>query len=182
MAGIFTRKEISKILSDENLTPEERTDQLFSLYGRAIDDGYVTKSAAQAAQAAAVEQAKADALKEIKTPDVKESAEYKALDAQFNAYRTMQEARSSSDYASVKAKFFDQVYGMIDRSDGAKPVSEQLSEIQKQFEEYFTTNEKPSQPDRPLFGAPPEGGSPTGNGGKSFMDTWGFVPPQNKGG
>ena len=50
MAGIFTRKEISKILSDENLTPDERSDQIFSLYGRALDDGYVTKGAAEAAQ------------------------------------------------------------------------------------------------------------------------------------
>ena len=54
MAGIFTRKAIAAILSDENLTPEERTDQLFSLYGRSIDDGYITKSAAQAAQTAAL--------------------------------------------------------------------------------------------------------------------------------
>ena len=180
MAGIFTRKEIAKILSDENLTPEERTDQLFSLYGRAIDDGYVTKATAQAAQDAAVAQAKADALKDYKAPEVKESAEYKALSDQFEAYKSMQEARSSADYASIKPKFFDQVWGMIDRKDGAKPVSEQLSEIQKQFEEFFTTEGKPSQPDRPLFGAPPEGGTPSGKGGKSFMDTWGFVPQANK--
>ena len=173
MAGIFTRKEIA-------LTPEERTDQLFSLYGRAIDDGYVTKATAQAAQDAAVAQAKADALKDYKAPEVKESAEYKALSDQFEAYKSMQEARSSADYASIKPKFFDQVWGMIDRKDGAKPVSEQLSEIQKQFEEFFTTEGKPSQPDRPLFGAPPEGGTPSGKGGKSFMDTWGFVPQANK--
>lgn len=179
MAGIFTRKEIAKILSDENLTPEERTDQLFSLYGRAIDDGYITKSAAQAAQDAAVAQAKADAVKDFKTPDAKESAEYKALDAQFSAYKAMQEARLSADYAAVKPKFFDQVYGMIDRSDGAKPVNEQLSEIQKQFDEFFL-EEKPSQPDKPLFGGSPSGGAPSGKGGKSFMDTWGFVPPANK--
>ena len=57
MAGIFTRKELSKILSDENLTPEERADQIFSLYGRALDDGYITKGAAQAAQDAAVKTA-----------------------------------------------------------------------------------------------------------------------------
>ena len=56
MAGIFTRKAIAAILGDENLTPEERTDQLFSLYGRALDDGYITKGAAQAAQDAAIAQ------------------------------------------------------------------------------------------------------------------------------
>ena len=79
MAGIFTRKAIAAILNDEALTPEERTDQLFSLYGRALDDGYVTKSAAQAATNAAVETAKAEAVKDFKLPDVKESPEYKDL-------------------------------------------------------------------------------------------------------
>ena len=43
MAGIFTRKALSAILAEET-TPEEKVDALFSLYGRAIDDGYVTKS------------------------------------------------------------------------------------------------------------------------------------------
>ena len=57
MAGIFTRKEVAKIMADENLTPEERTDAIFSLYGRALDDGYVTKKAAEAAQQAAVKTA-----------------------------------------------------------------------------------------------------------------------------
>ena len=57
MAGIFTRKTIASILNNEDLTPEERTDQIFSLYGRAVDDGYITKTAAQAATDAAVEKA-----------------------------------------------------------------------------------------------------------------------------
>ena len=52
MAGIFTRKELAKIMGDENLTPEERVDSIFSLYGRSLDDGYVTRGAAQAAQEA----------------------------------------------------------------------------------------------------------------------------------
>ena len=60
MAGIFTRKSISEIMSNEALTPEERTDQVFSLYGKALDDGYLTKGAAAAAQASAIEQAKAE--------------------------------------------------------------------------------------------------------------------------
>ena len=58
MACIFTRTEIAKILNNGDLTPEERTDQIFSLYGRALDDGYVTKKAAEAAKKAAEEAAK----------------------------------------------------------------------------------------------------------------------------
>lgn len=176
MAGIFTRKEIAKILSDENLTPEERTDQLFSLYGRAIDDGYVTKAAAQAATDAAVTQAKADALKDIKMPDPKESEAYKALEQQFNGYKTMQEARTSEDFANVKGKFFDTVYGLLDHAEGAKPVKEQLADIQTKYEEYFNTEEEAQPAGKPSFGAQTQGSAPTGKTGNSFMDSWGFVP------
>jgi hypothetical protein len=57
MAGIFTRKALADILNNGDLTPEERADQIFSLYGRALDDGYITKNAAQAAQDAAIKTA-----------------------------------------------------------------------------------------------------------------------------
>ena len=49
MAGIFTRPALDKIMQNAELTPEQRTEQVFSLYGRALDDGYVTKKAAEAA-------------------------------------------------------------------------------------------------------------------------------------
>ena len=54
MAGIFTRNALNKIMEDESLTPQQRTEQVYSLYGRALDDGYISKSAAQQAQAALV--------------------------------------------------------------------------------------------------------------------------------
>lgn len=175
MAGIFTRKAIASILNDEALTPEERTDQLFSLYGRAIDDGYVTKNAAQAAQDAAVEAAKAQAVSNFKAPDVKESEEYKTLVSQFDAYKTKQEARLSVDFAGVKQKFFDAVYDRIDRSEGAKPISEQLTEIQKDYEEYFNPEEpKPPQP-APQFGGKTSGSMPTGDGEGTFAKYWGYT-------
>ena len=43
MAGIFTRSALDKIMSNAELTPEQRTEQVFSLYGRALDEGYVSK-------------------------------------------------------------------------------------------------------------------------------------------
>ena len=143
MANIFTRKAVSAILADENLTAEERTERVFSLYGQALDDGYLSKSAAQAAQAAAVEAAKADAIKGIQAPNIKESEEYKALAGQFDAYKAMQTARTSELYKDVKPKFFETVYGMVDRADGAKPEKDQLSEIAGKFEEYFTPAQDP---------------------------------------
>lgn len=138
MAGIFTRPEIAKILGDENLTPDERLDRIMSLRGRDLDEGYVTKSAARAATDSAIEQAKSEWEKNIPKPNIKESEEYKALMNEYAGYKTMQEAKGSEDYKDVKGKFFETVYNMVDKKEGATPVQEQLAEIRKNYEEYFT--------------------------------------------
>lgn len=174
MGNIFTRKALNEIMSNEGLTPEQRTEQVFGLYGRALDDGYIAKTAAQQAQQTALDNAKAEWEKGIKAPDPKESDDYKALQGEFNAYKAMQAARASEDYKGVKSKFFETVYGMVDRKDGAKPVTEQLADIRKGYEEYF----EPVQHQKPTFGAPVEGSMPKGETGavKGFADAWGFVP------
>lgn len=176
MAGIFTRKTISDIMTNEQLTPEERTDQVFSLYGRALDDGYVTKSAAKASMDEALASAKAEWEKGVQHPDPKESDDYKALRGEFDAYKAMQTARNSEDYKGVKGKFFETVYGMVDRADGAKPIKEQLDEIRKGYEEYF--DPEPSGNPKPTFGSPDKGGMPTGDKGavEAFTNAWGFGP------
>ena len=184
MAGIFTRKEIAKIMGDENLTPEERTDQIFSLYGRSLDDGYVTRGAAQAAQEAAIKTAQEAWEKEWNTNhptvNVKDSEEYKALQADFEGYKTRQTARMSEDFKEVKPKFFDMVYDRLDHADGAKPVSEQLADIRKDFEEYFNAPAQAATPapNKPQFGANPEGSMPKGEEGAvaAFTNAWGFAP------
>lgn len=176
MSNIFTRKALNEIMSNEGLTPEQRTEQVFGLYGRALDDGYIAKTAAQQAQQTALETAKADWEKGIKTPDPTESEAYKTLKGEFDAYKQMQQARTSEAFKGVKGKFFEQVYGMVDRKDGAKPVEEQLKGIREQYEEYF---EQPAQPqNKPSFGAPTEGSMPKGETGavKGFTDAWGFGP------
>lgn len=179
MAGIFTRKELAKIMSDDNLTPEERTDAIFSLYGRAIDDGYVTRGAAQAAQDAAIKTAQEAWERDHKPQEinVKETDEYKALLADYDGYKTRQNARNSDEFKGVKPKFFDTVYDRIDRADGAKPVSEQLAEMRKEYEEYFTATADPA-PNKPQFGAKPEGSMPKGDEGAvaAFQNAWGFTP------
>lgn len=174
MAGIFTRKEISKILGNEDLTPEERADQIFSLYGRALDDGYVTRNAAEAAQNAAIESARKEWEKNTPKPNVKESEEYKALQTEFDGYKAKQTARNSAEFAGVKAKFFDRVYDLIDRADGAKSVTDQLAELKKDYEEYF--NPADPAPNKPQFGAKPEGSMPKGEEGAvaAFQNAWGF--------
>ena len=178
MAGIFTRKAIAGILNDDNLTPEERADQLFSLYGRALDDGYITKSAAQAAQDAALATAREAWAKEQPKPNVMESEEYKALQGEYEGYKAKQSARNSEDFKDVKPKFFDRVYDLVDRADGAKPVTEQLAQMRKDFEEYFVAPASDPAPNKPQFGAKPEGSMPKGEEGAvaAFSNAWGFVP------
>ena len=179
MAGIFTRKELTKILGDENLTPEERADAIFSLYGRAIDDGYVTKGAADAAQKAALETAKQAWEKEQKPINVKEQQEYVDLLNEFNGYKTKQTARTSAEFAEVKPKFFDRVYDLVDHADGAKPVNEQLAELKANYEEYFISEKAADPaPKFPQFGAKPEGTMPKGDEGAvaAFTNAWGFTP------
>ncbi len=179
MAGIFTRKEISKILGNDELTPEERTDQIFSLYGRALDDGYVTRNAAEAAQNAAIENARKDWEKTQPKVNVLETPEYKELQGQFEGYKAKQTARNSEEFKEVKSKFFDRVYDLIDRADGAKPVTEQLAALKKDYEEYF--NAADPAPNKPQFGAKPEGTMPKGDEGSvaAFRNAFGFEPKKN---
>ena len=174
MAGIFTRPEIAKILNNADLTPEERADQIFSLYGRALDDGYVTKKAAEAAQKAAIDTAKQEWEKNTPKPNVLESEEYKNLQGEFEGYKAKQTARNSADFAGIKPKFFDRVYDLIDRSEGAKSVPDQLAELKKEYEEYF--NPADPAPAKPMFGAKTEGAMPKGEEGAvaAFTNAWGF--------
>ena len=176
MGNIFTRKALSDIMANEGLTPEQRTEQVMGLYGRALDDGYVSRSAAQSAQETALANAKAEWEKGIVKPDPKESDEYKALQGEFAAYKTMQQARTSEDFKEVKPKFFETVYGMISRDEGAKPVKDQLAEIRGSYEEYFTA--QPANQPKPQFGAPVQGSMPKGeeSAAAGFAKAWGFNP------
>lgn len=174
MASIMTRAAVSKIMGDENMTPEQRTEAVMALYGRALDDGYVSKSAAQTAQETAVNNARAEWEKNVPKPDVKESEEYKSLENEYAGYKAMQKAKSSEEYKGVKSKFFETVYGMVDRGDGAKPVADQMAEIRKNYEEYFETDPEP--PKVPQFGSPDKGAMPKGDEGAAaeFGRIWGY--------
>ena len=179
MGNIFTRKALNEIMANEGLTPEQRTEQVYSLYGRALDDGYIAKTAAQQAQQTALDNAKTEWEKGLKTPDPTESDAYKTLKQEFDDYKAEQTAVASKDYESVKPKFRHTVYGMVDRGDGAKSVEEQLKGIRENYEEYFTPAQQQKQ--SPTFGAPTEGSMPKGETGavKGFTDAWGFGPRKN---
>lgn len=162
MAGIFTRPNVNAIIENAELTPQQKTDELMSLWGRGIDDGFVTRKAAESAQNAAIEAAKQEWEKAQVKPDVKESEEYKALQSDFDNYKVRETARRSDDFKDVKPKFFDTVYDRIDRAEGAKPISEQLAGMKTDFEEWFNPAETPA-PKAPQFGASTSGSMPKGD-------------------
>ena len=180
MAGIFTRTEVAKILNNADLTPEQRADEIFSLYGRAIDDGFVTKKAAETAQNAAIDAAKTEWEKAQTKPDPTQSQEYITLKGQFDEYKSKEAARNSDDFKGVKPKFFDEVYSRIDRAEGAKPIPEQIADMKKSFEEFFVPaeNQTPQPVKFPQFGGQPAGGMPSGAEGATaaFTGAWGFNP------
>ena len=138
MAGIFTRPALDKIMNNGDLTPEQRTEQVFSLYGRALDEGFISKHDAEEATNRAVEAAKAG----IKVPepvDPKTTPEYMEIVKE----RDMLRAIGGDDFQAVKPKFRETVFGMLDRSDKAAAVADQLTGIKEKYEEYFIPEEQP---------------------------------------
>ena len=138
MAGIYTRNEVDKIIRNSELTDEQKTEQLFALHGRALDDGYVSKRAAEDAKTQAVEAAKAG----FKVPDPvdpKTTPEYMEIVKE----RDMLRAIGGDDFSKVKPKFRETVFGMLDRGDKAASVADQLTGIKEKYEEYFVPDEQP---------------------------------------
>ena len=127
-----------KFLTDHGV-PDEQLDAIMNEINTTISNrmtGYVPQSEVQAQIDAA--------LKAVKPPepvDPTTTPEYLKLAEE----RDMLRAISGDDFAEVKPKFRENVYGMLDRSEKAKPVKDQLSGIREKFEEYFS----PAQQDQP---------------------------------
>lgn len=171
MAGIFTRGALDKIMTNADLTPEQRTEQVFSLYGRALDDGYMTKSAAEEAKQAAIEATKAG----FKAPDPidpKTTPEYLELQRENEKLRTI----GGADFSDVLPQYREFAFGKLDRSEKAKPISEQLTAMRESYGEIFTPKQQEQQ--KPQFGAPTQGSMPKGETGAvaGFSNAWNFGP------
>lgn len=144
MAGIYTRSEVDKIIRNSELTEEQKTEQLFALHGRALDDGYVSKRAAEDAKNQAVEAAKAG----FKVPDPvdpKTTPEYQEIARE----RDMLRAIGGDDFSKVKPKFRETVFGMLDRGDKAAAIADQLNGIKEKYEEYFVQDEQQNNDPKP---------------------------------
>ena len=148
---------------------KEQIDFVMTEGNRSLSANYELKSDVQGRIDAAVQAAKGEPV------DVKTSKDYLDIVAE----RDMLRAIGGDDFASVKPKFREQVFGMLDRSENAPTIEEQLKTIGEKYEEYFVPEQKETPPEKPSFGAPTQGSAPSGKTGSSFMDTWGFVPKKN---
>ena len=139
----FTREAVGKIISNAELTEEQKREQIFTLYGTALDEGYVSKRQAEEMKTQAIETTRA----EFKVPDPvdpKTTQEYIALQTE----RDMLRAIGGDDFQSVKPKFRETVFGMLDRSENAPAVSDQLTGIREKYDEYFIPAEAPKDDQR----------------------------------
>ena len=148
---------------------DEQIEFIMTEANRSLAANYAPKSDIQAQIDAAVQAAVAKA----EPVDVKSSEEYLKVVSE----RDMLRAIGGEDFASVKPKFREQVFGMLDRSAEAPSVADQLKTIGEKYEEYFVpeTNAQPEAPAaKPSFGGETKGSAPTGKTGPSFNDTWKF--------
>ena len=153
-------------LKAQGLT-DEQIEFVMTEGNRSLANNYTLTSDVQGRIDAAVQAAQSAPA------DVTASKEY--IDLQNE--RDMLLAIGGDDFAGVKPKFRETVFGMLDRSEKAPAVADQLKAIGEKYEEYFVPVQQPEQPKAPTWGAPTQGSAPTGKQGPSFMDTWKFVPP-----
>ena len=112
----FTRKALAGLGLNE-----EQIEKVMTLHGTSMSD-FIPKSELQGEIDKAIADAQENALQNIK---VKETDEYKAVAEE----RDMLRALGGDDFQSVKPKFREAVYRMLDRSEGAPSVEEQLKTV-----------------------------------------------------
>lgn len=154
------------ILQSKGLN-DEQIEYLMTESGRALSTDYMPKADLQSQ----IDNAVAEAKKTWEqTPvNVKETDEYKTLSSELARVRAV----NSEDFSSVKPKFRETVYGLLDHAEGAKAVAEQLTEVKKNYEEYFIPSENPEpQLGKPQFGAPTTGQMPTGEKKSTLESIW----------
>lgn len=156
----FTRKFLA-----DNGVPEDKIDLILAERNRTLKD-YTPNADVQAQIDAAVAAAQKD------PGDPTQSEQYLALLTKTQKL----EAFQTEDFAAVKAPYKDIVWEKLDHTEKHKPYAEQIAELQTSLPDLFVVKEEPQ---KPTFGAAPQGAAPTGKTGPSFMESWGFVPPKS---
>ena len=145
---------------------DDQIEYIMTESSRSLSANYTLTSDVQAQIDAAV--------KAVPQVNVKESTEYKELSEENGMLRAI----GGDDFKTVKPKFRETVYKMIDHSANAKPIAEQHAAIKEKFEEYYIPDQPKEEPKKPQFGSPDKGVMPKGN--ESAVDAiskaWGFGP------
>lgn len=111
---------------------KEQIDFVMTEGNRSLSANYALKSDIQSQIDAAVAAAKPQPI------DVKTSQEYLDIAAE----RDMLRAIGGDDFATVKPKFRETVYKMLDRSSEAASLADQLETIGEKYEEYFVPEQQ----------------------------------------
>ena len=156
----FTRKFLT-----DNGVPEDKIDIIMAERNRTLAD-YVPKADVQAQIDEALKAHKPDPI------DPTTTDEYRQLAQERDMLRTI----NGDDFQRVKPKFREQVFGMLKRDESAAPIPEQLSALEKSYDEYFVPAQQNNAPAM-QFGAPTQGSMPKGEVGaaKAFVDAWGYT-------
>lgn len=157
----FTRKSLAGLGLNE-----EMIEKVMTLHGTSMAD-FIPKSELKTK----IEEAVAEAQENAPAPNIKESDDYKALQASFDSYKKKIETSSELKKGGVKEKFIDNVYSLLTDD---KPAVEQLDAIREKYEEYFDSNNTPAQLNAPQFGANVQGQMPSGSKATTFEDVWGI--------
>ena len=115
---------------------KDQIEYIMTESGRSLAANYTPTSDVQSQIDAAVKAVKPEPV------DPKTTPEYLEIVKERDMLRTI----GGEDFATVKPKFREQVFGMLDRSDKAKAVTEQLDGIKEKYEEYFLPTVEKEQP------------------------------------
>ena len=105
-----------------------------ALHGTSMSD-FIPKSEVQEKIDQALADAQKNALQNVK---IKETDEYKTVAEE----RDMLRALGGDDFSSVKPKFRETVYKMLERGENAPAIAEQLKTVAEKYEEYFKSEEE----------------------------------------
>ena len=120
---------------------KEQIEYLMTESNRSLAANYILKSDVQAQIDEAVKGVQPAPVDPTTTP------EYKAIAEERDMLRTI----GGEEFASVKPKFREQVFKMLNRGENAAAVSEQLTGIKGNYEEYFISEEASKQQNTPQF-------------------------------
>ena len=144
--ALFKRSD----LEAQGLT-KEQIEYIMTESGRSLSANYTLNSDVQSRIDEAVKTVKPEPV------DIKTTPEYLEVVRERDMLRTI----GGDDFATVKPKFRETVFGLLDRGEKAAAIPDQLSGIKEKYEEYFVSDEpaKTDKKDTPQYSREPGRGN-----------------------